>query len=59
VERWRCSYADNRSTVNFVIDFEGVAVGNVEVRTKEGGIGELCGPLSGHRAGPSRAVARS
>ena len=60
VERWRRSYADNRSTVNFVIDFEGVPVGNVEVRTKEGGIGELWWTLySGHRGQglASRAVA--
>lgn len=60
VEHWRRSYADNRSTVDFVIDFEGVPVGNVEVRTKEGGIGELWWTLySGHRGQglASRAVA--
>ena len=60
VEHWRRSYADNRSTVDFVIEFEGVPVGNVEVRTKEGGIGELWWTLySGHRGQglASRAVA--
>jgi len=60
VEHWRRSYADNRSTVGFVIEFEGVPVGNVEVRTKEGGIGELWWTLySGHRGQglASRAVA--
>jgi RimJ/RimL family protein N-acetyltransferase/ADP-ribose pyrophosphatase YjhB (NUDIX family) len=60
VERWRRSYADNRSTVNFVVDFEGVPVGNVEVRTKGAGIGELFWTLySGHRGQglASRAVA--
>jgi RimJ/RimL family protein N-acetyltransferase/ADP-ribose pyrophosphatase YjhB (NUDIX family) len=60
VRRWRKSYADNRSTVNFVIDFEGVPVGNVEVRTKDLGIGELSWTLySGHRGQglASRAVA--
>jgi RimJ/RimL family protein N-acetyltransferase/ADP-ribose pyrophosphatase YjhB (NUDIX family) len=60
VEQWRRSYADGRSTVNFVIDFEGVPVGHVEVRTKEGDIGELSWTLySGHRGQglASRAVA--
>ena len=60
VERWRKSYDDHRSTVNFVIEFEGVPVGNVEVRTKDGGIGELSWVLySGHRGQglASRAVA--
>ncbi len=60
VERWRKSYADHRSTVNFVIEFEDVPVGNVEVRTKDSGIGELSWVLySGHRGQglASRAVA--
>lgn len=60
VEEWRQSYADGRSAVDFVIDFEGVPVGNVEVRTKDGGIGELRWTLySGHRGQglASRAVA--
>ncbi len=60
VERWRASYDDNRSTVNFLIEFEGVPVGNVEVRTKDLRIGELSWVLySGHRGQglASRAVA--
>jgi len=50
VERWRAGYADNRSTVNFLVEAEGSVVGDVEVRTKEGGIGELSWILfAGHR----------
>ncbi|MFP5252939.1 MAG: NUDIX hydrolase [Actinomycetes bacterium] len=50
VERWRAGYADNRGTVNFLVEAEGSVVGDVEVRTKEGGIGELSWVLfAGHR----------
>ena len=50
IERWRQGYADNRSTVNFLVEVDGTIVGNVEVRTKEGGIGELSWTLyAGHR----------
>jgi RimJ/RimL family protein N-acetyltransferase len=50
VERWRAGYADNRSTVNFLVEADGEVAGDVEVRTKEGGIGELSWILfAGHR----------
>ena len=50
VERWRASYDDNRSTVNFLVEHDGEPVGLVEVRTKEHGIGELSWVLyAGHR----------
>jgi RimJ/RimL family protein N-acetyltransferase/ADP-ribose pyrophosphatase YjhB (NUDIX family) len=50
VARWRASYADDRSTVNFVVEHAGMPVGSVEVRRKEGGIGELSWILyAGHR----------
>ena len=50
VERWRAGYADDRSTVNFLVEAEGSVVGDVEVRTTEGGVGELSWILfSGHR----------
>jgi len=50
IQRWRAGYADNRTTVNFLVEAEGTVVGDVEVRTKEGGIGELSWILfAGHR----------
>jgi RimJ/RimL family protein N-acetyltransferase/8-oxo-dGTP pyrophosphatase MutT (NUDIX family) len=50
VERWRAGYADNRSTVNFLVEADGAVVGDVEVRTKDDGIGELSWILfAGHR----------
>ena len=50
VARWRAGYADNRSTVNFLVEADGVPVGLVEVRTKEDGVGELSWVLyAGHR----------
>ena len=50
IERWRQGYADNRSTVNFLVEVDGDIGGNVEVRTKEEGIGELSWTLyAGHR----------
>lgn len=41
VERWRASYADNRSTVNFLVEHEGRPAGWVEVRDKGDGVGDL------------------
>ena len=50
IERWRTAYADDRATVNFLVEVDGAIVGNVEVRTKDDGIGELSWILyAGHR----------
>jgi RimJ/RimL family protein N-acetyltransferase/8-oxo-dGTP pyrophosphatase MutT (NUDIX family) len=50
VQRWREGYAADRRTVNFLIELEGDPVGNVEVRTRDDGIGELSWALyAGHR----------
>ena len=50
VERWRAAYADNRSTVNFVVEHEGALVGSVEIRDKGDQVGELSWTLyAGHR----------
>ncbi|MGA9746192.1 MAG: GNAT family protein, partial [Nocardioides sp.] len=48
--RWRRGYDDGRTTVNFLAEAGGEVVGNVEVRTKDDGIGELGWILyAGHR----------
>jgi len=50
VARWRSSYDDNRSTVNFLITHQDSPVGNVEVRDKGDGVGQLSWTLyAGHR----------
>ncbi len=50
LERWRAGYADDRRTVNFVVEAGGEVAGNVEVRTKDDSIGELSWILySAHR----------
>ena len=50
VERWRQGYAEGRSTVNFLVEVDGEVVGNVEVRTRDGLIGELSWTVyAGHR----------
>jgi RimJ/RimL family protein N-acetyltransferase/8-oxo-dGTP pyrophosphatase MutT (NUDIX family) len=50
IARWRAGWADDRRTVNFLVEADGEFVGNVEVRTKDDLIGELSWILyAGHR----------
>jgi RimJ/RimL family protein N-acetyltransferase/ADP-ribose pyrophosphatase YjhB (NUDIX family) len=50
IARWRQGWAEDRATVNFLVEAEGTIVGNVEVRTKSDLIGELSWVLyAGHR----------
>jgi RimJ/RimL family protein N-acetyltransferase/ADP-ribose pyrophosphatase YjhB (NUDIX family) len=61
VDRWRRQYADNRSTVNFVVEVAGEPgpAGNVEIRQTSPGTGEISWttykPYRGRRIAP-RAV---
>jgi RimJ/RimL family protein N-acetyltransferase/ADP-ribose pyrophosphatase YjhB (NUDIX family) len=56
VERWRRGYDEGRATVNFVVEAGGEVAGNVEVRTRNDGIGELSWTLYAAHRGRGYAV---
>jgi RimJ/RimL family protein N-acetyltransferase/8-oxo-dGTP pyrophosphatase MutT (NUDIX family) len=50
VQEWRRGYADDRRTVNFLVEHDGEPAGTVEVRRREDGVAELSWALySGQR----------
>jgi RimJ/RimL family protein N-acetyltransferase/8-oxo-dGTP pyrophosphatase MutT (NUDIX family) len=60
IARWRSEYADDRRTVNFVVERDGEIAGSVAVRRSDDGVGELSWTLyRGHRGrGTGRRAVR-
>lgn len=56
VRRWREGYADGRRLVGFVVEYEGAAVGYVEVRRAEGRTGVLSWALFAGQRGRGLAT---
>jgi RimJ/RimL family protein N-acetyltransferase/8-oxo-dGTP pyrophosphatase MutT (NUDIX family) len=56
VEGWRRSYADDRRTVNFLVEHEGLPAGIVEVRRRDDGVAELSWALFAAKRGQGLAM---
>jgi len=51
ISDWRAGYADDRALVAFAIEVDGTLAGNVDVRRREAGVGELSWALYSGRRG--------